>query len=226
MPFVLQRQYGKLLRLPNGNMMGECCCAEEPCICDPNPSINLTVTGASGTRQWCGKTWNLPADSGKTFEVCPTTYTRDKALVLQTVPYFSTVWREKWYHTQTGTGTASNRLAMYRRFLRYSYLYTTTSPFPTSTIKTVSVGFNNLRLHTQNGAFTTTTTYARRYGHYWDVVPPPPYGASASPNSILLGVLSTAYPEPTESNYRIPNGYFGSSTINGITYAWARGCGW
>ena len=38
-------------------------------------SMGLTVTGSSGTINWCGETWNLPADSGVTKEVCPTNHT-------------------------------------------------------------------------------------------------------------------------------------------------------
>ena len=45
-------------------------------VCNWNrPSMLLTVTGTSGTVIWCGKTWNLPADSGEEREVCATSIT-------------------------------------------------------------------------------------------------------------------------------------------------------
>lgn len=54
------------------------CPSAENCVgidCGTDPSIALTVSGASGTINWCGKTWNLPADSGVIKCVCPTSYT-------------------------------------------------------------------------------------------------------------------------------------------------------
>ena len=39
------------------------------------PTMTLTVTGSSGTVNWCGETWVLPGDSGTQKSVCPSNYT-------------------------------------------------------------------------------------------------------------------------------------------------------
>lgn len=44
------------------------------CSGGTQPSMVLTVEGASGTISWCGETWNLPGDSGLQKEVCPSLY--------------------------------------------------------------------------------------------------------------------------------------------------------
>jgi hypothetical protein len=44
----------------------------------PAPSIALTVSGASGTITWCGKTWNLPSESGVKKCVCPVSWDKNK----------------------------------------------------------------------------------------------------------------------------------------------------
>jgi len=46
------------------------------CVGGTEPSIALTVTGATGTITWCGQTWTLPGDSGVTKQVCPTSYSK------------------------------------------------------------------------------------------------------------------------------------------------------
>jgi len=63
--------------LSNGalEVAASCCCATttvNPCA--PDPSIVVSVTGGSGTINWCGETWNLPGDSGVEKTVCPTFY--------------------------------------------------------------------------------------------------------------------------------------------------------
>ena len=47
--------------------------------CSGDPSMEVTVTGASGTINWVGETWNLPDDSGLTKCVCPTTYIKQRS---------------------------------------------------------------------------------------------------------------------------------------------------
>jgi hypothetical protein len=65
--------------------------------------MQLTVTGASGTVNWAGETWNLPADSGVVKCVCPSVYTLDT-----TGPTTSEYW--------TFAGPVSQRLSMRRQF--------------------------------------------------------------------------------------------------------------
>jgi hypothetical protein len=65
-----------------------CCTAAVANVCTGNtcsgsndPNMQLTVSGASGTVDWCGEIWNLPADSGDTRCVCPTTYNQFRSAV-------------------------------------------------------------------------------------------------------------------------------------------------
>jgi len=50
-----------------------------PNFCGGDPSMAVSVVGASGTINWLGETWNLPVDSGVEKCVCPTTYMQQKA---------------------------------------------------------------------------------------------------------------------------------------------------
>jgi hypothetical protein len=74
-------------------------CAGNNCSGTNNPNLQLTVTGASGSVTWCGETWNLPADSGDTRCVCPTTWT-------ETINYVSANYYKatnKWEYTNVNT---------------------------------------------------------------------------------------------------------------------------
>lgn len=48
---------------------------EDTGACDGNPSMDITITSSlTQIVQWLGHTWNLPADSGVTKTICPTSY--------------------------------------------------------------------------------------------------------------------------------------------------------
>jgi hypothetical protein len=55
-----------------------------PNFCGGDPSMQVSVSGASGTINWLGETWNLPADSGVKKCVCPTNYTKGQYPIFTT----------------------------------------------------------------------------------------------------------------------------------------------
>lgn len=171
---------GKIIASPAGYTGiatdAACCCDANPC--DPNPEILLTVTGASGTVNWCGEQWTLPGDSGLQKSLCPTNYGKGT---------YAGGFRHYWKKAITYTGLYLGRFVhsgSWRHSIRIQDTAFRGQNFRTSTAGTTSL-----------------------YSYY-------------------LSLLSTASPSPTISNYDIPNNFFGSTTISGITYAWARGQGW
>jgi len=123
-----------------------------PNPCAPDPTILLTVTGTTGTVNWCGRTWTLPGDSGLQQYACPTyyqlqnnppysnfeqwkrldTYYNDK-LTLWRATGFATRMRIQFY-ARTGSGGPNG--TDYRKAPSQTTLglgvMTTGSPFPTS----------------------------------------------------------------------------------------------
>ena len=47
--------------------------ASSSCV-NEDPEMLITITGASGIINWCGETWNLPAESGMQKTVCPSSW--------------------------------------------------------------------------------------------------------------------------------------------------------
>ena len=67
MPHLHRTTGGHLVRTTGGHL-AKC----TPLCADP--SMLITITGAAGAINWCGKVWNLPGDSGIQYEVCPSSY--------------------------------------------------------------------------------------------------------------------------------------------------------
>jgi len=95
---------GKVLFVDGKVAMDPACCCTTSNPCDPNPEMLLTVSGSSGTINWCGETWNLPGDSGVQKSVCPTDYTKS-------VPTPSSV-SHRWVYSKSG----STGLSLRRKF--------------------------------------------------------------------------------------------------------------
>lgn len=98
----------EILILDNGDVMSACCCGGG-ISCD-YPTINATVTGASGTINWLGKVWNLPGDSGVTHEICPTGYDLTG----------STEYFENWAFADGSVYTVTNLFRMLRQWNPYN----------------------------------------------------------------------------------------------------------
>lgn len=66
-------------------------------LCDPDPEVLATVTGTTGTINWCGETWVLPGDSGVEKIICPTSY----AHYTQYTSIYSQQALHSWKYVQT-----------------------------------------------------------------------------------------------------------------------------
>jgi len=159
------------------------------CAGGTEPSMVVTVTGASGTVDWLGKTWNLPQDSGLQQEVCPTSYD-----IVQTgsVPTYSArnTWI-KWVsnndHLQIGRRRGNSGFSS-----KYAFIQ-------------IMDGFAGGSVN---------------YRDYF-------LDFSGSPTSVFnLGLITPADAGQSISDYRITDNYFGSHTVNDITYTWERGTNW
>lgn len=92
---------GNLLKVTAGSLAKECCCGGTASSCTGgDPEIYLTVTGNSGTVNWCGEQW-LAGDSGvEKGPVCPTTYHKTKGKF--TGGNFYSVLEHIWLNNATG----------------------------------------------------------------------------------------------------------------------------
>lgn len=179
--------------LDNGDLMGECCC-EEGNPCDPEPSMNVTVTGASGTINWCGETWNLPGDSGDTKTVCPTYYVKQTTTGATTLKA-----RHEWSYAGTKVS-----LGMVRRYSRF---------FMTG------VAYNTVAFYASDTGTTRQDKYLWYFiGGTWNG----PYTSLSQ----VTGVSPLLSGRPSFSSYDFGSNFFGSETVAGITYTWAKGQGW
>jgi hypothetical protein len=96
----------------------------------PVPGMILTVTGGSGSITW-GKdlegndiTWNLPADSGRSFRSCPTSYFRDRTYRTNSTSFHPTgvpAWFDKhdWFGAGLRMMSAYLGKDLYSSFFRY-----------------------------------------------------------------------------------------------------------
>lgn len=182
-----------------------------PIACD-DPTMLLTVTGDSGTINWCGETWNLPADSGEQREVCPTSYNKGKGYT-QTTTHPTLYLVDRF---QAGHWWSFNSdLNLYRN---YNIVRPTTGtnwyqPLPT---------YNMNRLQVKTAGFTDYSAFV----HLFAPTPSRPISFSAtSTNGSDLGFIG-GVPGALYSDYELTNEFFGSTVNGGITYEWEKGAGW
>jgi len=180
--------------------------------CDPDPEVLVIVTGASGTINWCGETWNLPADSGVEKSVCPTTYLKTKYYTTSGPTAIDGVWRGEhlWYHN-AATGID---LLLERRYQCFRMTYGSPTYYKRS------YGPERIKLGALGSDYLS---------HYF--YPPAPGPRPIAANGVyvfssVLGVLTSGVAEPTYSGYDLLDEFFGSYETGGITYSWARGGGW
>jgi len=181
-------------------------CAGEPAPvnpCDPDAEMLLTVTGASGTVNWCGETWNLPTDSGVQKSVCPTSYGKGQ-YTQGTSPYTYWIANHIWNYF------GSSGLILYRnaetRKAGGSYVRTAGNYFVIS-LRVVGA--------LDKGIAQALTPQSTR----------PVAATTAFLGYSTIGLLTSG--DGAEwTDYQLTNNFFGSYTTGGITYAWAKGQGW
>ena len=185
--------------------------------CDPDPEMLLTVTGASGTINWCGQTWNLPADSGVEKSVCPTFYSLGRGTQFQFT--FTNTYKEyfaehQWHH--------NNSLRLEQNYRIYAWSATWAlwnrdgfGPGNKGYIRLQPPAGNRLDLLGVQG--NTVPMPRPAYGYILPL---------SATGQLDMGILSLGMPTWTYNNYGLTNQWFGSHTIGGVTYAWAKGAGW
>lgn len=200
-------------------------CGAAPNPCDPDPEMLLTVTGASGTINWCGQTWNLPADSGVEKSVCPTSYSKGRfTVVYPTIPIPGYKFWDAYHFWEYGIGGNSEL------WLRLSYGAVTggssfrlpqQGAYPFSYL---GGNYKNIRL---KPAATLWQDMYRFYNYaHTGGRPVTPVAFGTYPNHLFtIGALNQTMVD-TYSSYSLRADFFGSYTNAGITYAWAKGAGW
>lgn len=186
-------------------------CAGNPC--DPDPEMLLTVTGTSGTINWCGQTWVLPGDSGVEKSVCPTFYAKVKAQSTITTFQIQRIAYERWRHDTTGTPNG---------LLRLSRFYGANGAPGTGGFGSA---INDARLRPSGGSLAYNY---RKQTWLWGPTWPTRYSFFTVTNT-GLGLTegaTAAFARYTNNDYLILDSFFGSHVIGGVTYSWARGAGW
>jgi len=185
--------------------------------CD-DPEMLLTVTGTTGTINWCGETWNLPGDSGVQKSVCPTVYALYKYTLNYAGSSYGSPWSSNLIDCKHIWSFNFDSLRLERQYgrrddLLNSKMYKTFGQQIAS-----SVDLNKAPSGSDQDFIAFTPT---QFGTPF----PPPMNLSGW-SSFPLGVLTTGAAPPRENDYKIHNGMFGSTTISGITYTWEKGLGW
>jgi len=207
------------MALPMRGCKGE----EEVNPCDPDPEMLVTVSGATGTINWCGETWVLPGESGVEKSVCPETYTLDKGF---TAPQYEVFWGwHEWVAYENDGAVVGDSLRLARWYVVFRDTLLTSrwerggvpwyiGAFP----NTVDGGLAELRGVKDSKRFI-------RFAFLGGPTTRPPVSPSSIYGAYPMGLLNGIGPAYYTS-YEIQNDWFGSHVIGGITYSWARGAGW
>ena len=164
----------------------------------------LQVTGTSGTINWCGQTWNLPADSGVWKEVCPSTYVKKQST-------YNSFNFDYWTALHSWRNQAGGADLIMKR--DYGILHSTGGgPYYGA------AGRNVIFLRAGGDA----DLYY--FQGYYPTRPWTPNTTSAV--STALGIL-TVGDRATFNDYTLTTKFTaGSHTVSGITYTWAKGTNW
>ena len=172
-------------------------------ICVNNePEMLLTVTGTSGTINWCGKQWILPADSGVQKIACPTNYFKGQEYTSLQGGYDG---RHQWL---------ADGLWLLRQ---YHVEYDPTN----ETWFRYSANQNQLQAGTSLNYGVDLRYFVGDSGATARPVPITSITTVASALNMILGVAAPEY-----SSYTITDDFFGSYSSGGITFSWAKGEGW
>jgi len=178
-----------------------------------NPAMKLTVTGSTGTINWCGETWNLPGDSGTPIKVC-STYYRKSRLVPSTNPAGTYSAVNAWDFAG-GTGLRIAR--------KYAISPNTAS---TKFLPRYNEWWNRIRLF-DNSADAGWNFFTGQFGVFYTR----PVGYAYTYNQGPLDLREHLPGSPPRSN--VPGGYDitagmldGSYTKNSVVYKWEPADGW
>lgn len=213
---------GHLLKNAGGHLVNDCGCS--------NPTVDLTVSGASGTITWCAKVWNLPTDSGVTYRVCmqPLNFYRKNNFLYSTFrfnSYFMTtvisnvyLYKVRYSINFYAAAPAYKSLALQRiaggrkrlvnRYYPYGFLGTLKSFTNTNLVGLTNTAGSNGPFQDWHWVqYASPYTYNGPY--YWG----------------QMNIIPTTMGWATWSDYQVTN-LFGSHTAGGVTYTWAKATGW
>jgi len=205
---------GEVIQAIDGFMLAPfwaCPPADSPC--GPDPEMLLTVTGASGTINWCGVTWNLPAESGVEKSACPTFYVKERgnSQTPSYYAYYSIFYRYARHRWSVPGGTGLQ--------LGLNYNVDDYTPPATNYWRMQYASSRNyLRLRVLN-----ESDYIRFYAARPQTEPVMATTTITAGSDI--GAI-TIEPNATYNSYNFGPAWFGAHVIGGITYAWAQGEGW
>lgn len=189
------------------------------------PSVYITVTG-DVTRyiKWCNREYNLPADSGKQYEVCPTYYWRSAG----------DVW----------SGTTANKDNTAGIWLRTAndIFGVGAEVYNATTVNIANLRFTAVehlgffRLRDPGNAFWFESMVAQAYdSDLYDTAFPSQtyfgkndfYSNSLGWGANSLGLLVPSEPTIGAGGYWVKNYMLEGTMIqNGVTYSWTKGNNW
>jgi hypothetical protein len=219
---------GNLLRLTGGTLAKECCCTggTGSSCAGGDPEMLCTIFDADyagGNINWAGQTWTpSEVQAGTQKTVCPSSYSKNifKTTVItggsSIAPTYQ--WAGDHYWINTGL-TLRRRAGTVRNAGGRHYRYDAQFSFG------VAANEHTLRVKgsTDNVGFFggfTTSAFARPVAISYTQVPP-------TYATFQIGLISgVAAGVGTTGSYSITNAWFGSHTISGVQYTWAKGAGW
>jgi hypothetical protein len=195
-------------------------CDSNPC--DPNPEMLCTVTGAAGTIDWLGQQWVLPGDSGEEKSVCPTNYLKIKSTY--TYPGYPppAVYGPIRYaiHNWVHDVNSGNRLSLDREYNAGPFTYAGAPSNLNNRVNLWAQGGNNFNALRVNGDADSK--------HFINFFSPAPFPVPITYTYVYATTINKILGETPGyyNDYNLKPAWFGSHTIAGITYAWAKGAGW
>jgi hypothetical protein len=178
-----------------------------------DPEMLLTVTGTSGTINWCGQTWSLPDDSGEEKSACPTYYLKNQTT--------------RTYASPPSQNLLANHI--WRYGIATLALTRTYAADGAPAFNFYNIRYEQAMVRVRNKTDNVIPTLgASPYGSSRPVPPPPGYAYKFSAGVIASSANNyngSAFPV-SFSNYTLTAPFFGSYTTGGVTYAWAKGEGW
>lgn len=202
-------QGGFWLKTSGGAVANECCCGDEgppqPSTCpNEDPEILCSIFDsdyAGGGITWCGETWSTAeVQAGAQKTVCPDTY------ILGGFDNGSNSYFQNEVWIEDGDLIMSRQAEYFPEYYYYPYGY---------------LYENGVKAFLQLAGPVTTFPADLINGVAKGAGPPtwPNYFSSS------LNLL-TGGNKPSRYNYRLIDDFFGSHTVGGVKYSWARGNGW
>jgi len=188
------------------------------------PQVFTTVSGATGTINWANNSWTLPGQSGLRQSSCPDNYQNERIYDPDIVVGGALASQTQTQETWSADPTFSEILQLRVQTIETQERVGTRFRSQTVTHEIIVAGVTD-RL-TRRDDYATLPAQPGTDPPY-----EPPFtggqflGTTIIENTVNLGLLS--FPISGDwLNYRIPDSFFTSVVLAGITYQWERGDAW